>query len=238
MLTPTGLAAQIAHTRSRANTDDLWRMLPLPYSVPVPAEASAWLHVTGFDSNPVINDTAGAAASLGAALDALPAEAGWNVLFAHHLLMSDAAHGQGDAEQRARLDRALAPRLGPGKAEVLLSGHDHVQQVLVHDDPAYIQVIEGNSSRARGLCATPVHPGWTSLWARGQAGTGCDHNYKGTEPRATGFMILDATPARLDLHAYDAAGCQLHHSAFALAEGGDLTVASDETAAPGACLAE
>jgi hypothetical protein len=238
---PGGLLAEVEHTGTDA-PGLLWNMPPLPYAVDIAGPAANWLHIVGIDSTPLAEGRLGAALGLPHTADLLGLDApGWRLLFAHHFLASSGFHGQQRNIQR-RLRRTLGPLVGPDRAQVMIAGHDHLQQVLVRDHGGIdaIELIQGNSSKSRGVCDEPALGDFRSVWVRGQPGAACGNNSGGPD-RETGFMVLEVTPTTLDVHAYgaerpDGGACEVHHSHFVRDDAGTLTMDPPESAAPGECL--
>jgi hypothetical protein len=136
-----------------------WRMPFFHFAVP---GLPAWLHLYGVDTA-VIDDLKRAAGADRAALEALRGKQieaargalcgkpGWRLLFGHHPVYSSGQHGRDDppAGVAPMMREALEPLIRDCRVQVYLAGHDHMQEHLRVDSPAYHQVIQGAGSEVR-----------------------------------------------------------------------------------------
>ena len=86
--------------------------------------------------------------------------------------------------------------------DVLLSGHDHHQELLF--DGHRVQVVQGNSAKTR-----PTRPGRHQPHQR----------WVGPQEQ-TGFARMVATPEQLTFVFYDALGAELHRDAVVRTDAG------------------
>lgn len=178
-----GIDAQIAYSTAAANDPALWSMPARSYEVPGLPD---WLHVAGLDSVTLID---GDTAFVEALAEDLRPRSGWKIAFAHHFVMSTGLHAKAPERDDEILAERLAPLVDAGLG-VLISGHDHHQEVL--SDGRLRQIIQGSSARSRQLRRTEYSK--RSEWARA----------------GFGFAIVDVTPQTLVVSFYDQDGARVH----------------------------
>lgn len=87
-------------------------------------------------------------------------KAPWKIVYAHHPVFSSGAHGD-----TPELVKKLKPLLEANAVDIYISGHDHDQELLMHNGLRYI--VSGT-----GCCPRPVKPGRSSVFACSGIGFG------------------------------------------------------------------
>lgn len=183
-----GAQGQIDFSDHPSNPNGIWLMPDLNYTVP---GLPSWLNLYMFDSVSEIGLFRKNRWLRG--LEPALAEAdGWQLLGAHHLAMSSGTHSKLPERHDERIGRVLG-RLSP-HVDVLLSGHDHHQELLF--DGELVQVIQGNSSKTRSTYKTKYtrHQRWI------------------VPEEQPGFARIEATEAALTFIFYDGAGAEIYRS--------------------------
>jgi len=187
-----GAQAQIAFTQNPKNPNGLWQMPAMNYAIPGLPD---WLTLHMVDT---MSEVAMASRNDYLRELDLPQE-GWRIVAGHHLVRSSGPHGRLRVERHAeRLGRTLDDL----DVDVLLSGHDHHQELLF--DGHRVQVVQGNSAKAR-----PTKPGRHQQHQR----------WVGPQEQ-TGFARMVATPDQLTFVFYDALGAELHRDAVVRTDAG------------------
>jgi hypothetical protein len=185
------LQPAIDHTVHPSNTGGTWKLPAGYYEVP---RLPAWLHIFGLDTSVAYDRVArpgGHHAELtrlwreqeAAARRALCEQPGWRLLAGHHFVTSN---GSEHGEDSGVLGPLIEPIIADCEVDILLSGHDHHQEVIrgLITEPEggqheYFQVIQGAASEVR-----PVRRvGGRQVMAES----------------VPGFALLDVTPGSLTM---------------------------------------
>jgi len=168
------------------NTGQLWVMPDASYEIP---GLPSWLHLQGIDSELLLRQ-AEHRDLLKVLAKQWRKEEGWKVIFDHHPVASTGLH-VADPEEKddETMTELLAPLTKVGWS-VLLSGHDHDQEIL--QEGSILQIVQGSSSKLREL-GHSAYDG-CSHWARS----------------GYGFAILVFTESSLTIEFYSEEGTLVH----------------------------
>ncbi|MCB0393243.1 MAG: metallophosphoesterase [Bdellovibrionales bacterium] len=128
-----------------------WRQPHLHYEIPY---LPSWVRIYGVDIEDIVHHARHVE-------ETMCGYGGWKIVFDHHAIYSHGYHGA-----NPRIVNGLKPKLLKCDVDVLLSGHDHVLELL-RVDSKLLQVVSGAAGEARELATTKNPIGVETVFSQG-----------------------------------------------------------------------